>query len=70
MWIAGLYRTCAGMCTRKGVFVDISRERVPENGILGTYQAGRRGVAPRTAPYGSAIQPVGFLSMETGKFAL
>ena len=47
MWTAGLYRTCTGMCTQKGVFVDISRERVPENGILGTYRtAGVDGIKP------------------------
>ena len=25
-----------GMCTQKGVFVDISRKRVPEKAVLGT----------------------------------
>ena len=44
----------AGTCTRNSAFGYISDDR--------------RGVAPRTAPM--MFQPMGFLPMEAGKFAL
>ena len=37
----GLYRTCVGTCTPKGVFGYISRKRVPEKAVLGTCGNGR-----------------------------
>ena len=45
-------------------------ETCTRNSAFGYISDSRRGVAPRTAPHGSAIQPMGFPPMEAGKFAL
>ena len=66
MWTAGLYRKRAVMCTRKGVFVRMSLERVPENGILGTYRTAGEELRPGLRRMGLQSPPL----MEAGKFAL
>ena len=47
------------MCTQKGVFVDISRKRVPEKAVLGIYWQGLMDSNHRMTESESAALPLG-----------
>ena len=49
----------AGTCTPKGVFVDISRERVPEKAVLGIYWQGLMDSNHRMTESESVALPLG-----------
>ena len=56
----------AGTCTPKGVFVDISRERVPEKAVLGIYWQGLMDSNHRMTESESVALPLGGAPIKKG----